>query len=147
MFEIIGRWLIVFAFGYVVGKLYRIPAIFHFVERDSGRGTRVEYRSIYAKRNPKPCFKWRVALLFFIVPFGIIVIFWALSCGKIVGEIYDLWASLSSHKWLADMGAVCWFVAHIIAHWICYLIGLLVSMSHFKKIDCVQNRQDADIKT
>lgn len=53
MFEIIGRWLIVFAFRYVVGKLYRMPAIFHFVERDSGRGTRVEYRSIYAKRNPK----------------------------------------------------------------------------------------------
>lgn len=140
MFELVGRWFIVFTFGYVVGKLYRIPAIFHFVERDSGRGTRVEYRSIYAKRNSKPYFKWRVALFFFIVPLGIIGIFWALSCGKIVGEIYDIWASLSFNKWLADTGAVCWLIAHIIAHLICYLIGLLVSISYFKKIDCVRNK-------
>lgn len=133
MFETIGRWLIVFAFGYVVGKLHRVPAISRFIERGTNRVAHVEFRSIYAKSNAKPRYKWRVALFFFIVPFGIIGIFWALSCGKIVGEIYNLWASLSSHKWLADTGAVCWLVAHIIAHWICYLIGLLVSMSYPNK--------------
>ena len=118
IFEIIGRWLIVFAFGCLVGGIYHIPRLKRFL-------------LIHRVSNNK--LGWREILVFFVVPAMFIGIFWALSCSEIVGEIYDIWASLSSHKWLADTGAVCWLIAHIIAHWICYLIGLLVSMKISQK--------------
>lgn len=134
MFELVGRWFVVFAFGYVVGNLYRIPAIFHFVERDSGRATHVEYRSIYAKRNSKPCFEWRAALFFFVVPFGVIVCFWAFTNGVIVEVARQIQTNPGKPAWVAIFGSWCFAIVHLIAHYICYLVGTLIglprSLSH-----------------